>query len=40
MFLNTEIAKDIFYVGVNDRIKHKFENMLPLPYGVSLIPTS
>ena len=35
MFLNTEIAKDIFYVGVNDRIKHKFENMLPLPYGVS-----
>lgn len=35
MFLNTEIAKDIFYVEVNDRIKHKFENMLPLPYGVS-----
>ena len=35
MFLITEIAKDIFYVGVNDRIKHKFENMLPLPYGVS-----
>ena len=35
MYLNTEIAKDIYYVGVNDRIKHKFENMLPLPYGVS-----
>ena len=35
MYLNTEIAKDLFYVGVNDRIKHKFENMLPLPYGVS-----
>ena len=35
MFKNQEIAKDIFYVGVNDRQKHKFENMLPLPYGVS-----
>lgn len=35
MYLNTEIANNIFYVGVNDRIKHKFENMLPLPYGVS-----
>jgi len=35
MFQNQEIAKDIFYVGVNDRQKHKFENMLPLPNGVS-----
>jgi len=35
MFKNQEIAKDIFYVGVNDRQKHKFENMLPLPNGVS-----
>ncbi len=35
MYLNTEIAKDIYYVGVNDRTKHKFENMLPLPHGVS-----
>jgi len=35
MFQNQEIAKDIFYVGVNDRQKHKFENMLPLPMGVS-----
>ncbi len=35
MYLNTEITNDIFYVGVNDRIKDKFENMLPLPYGVS-----
>lgn len=35
MFQNQEIAKDIFYVGVNDRQKHKFENMLPLPLGVS-----
>lgn len=30
-----EIAKDIFYVGVNDRVKHLFENLWPLPYGVS-----
>ncbi|MBP1665083.1 MAG: flavodoxin/nitric oxide synthase [Bacteroidetes bacterium] len=35
MYSNTEIAKEIYYVGVNDRIKHKFENMLPLPHGVS-----
>jgi len=35
MFQNQEITKGIFYVGVNDRQKHKFENMLPLPYGVS-----
>jgi len=35
MFKNQQIAKDIFYVGVNDRQKHKFENMLPLPNGVS-----
>lgn len=30
-----EFAKDIFYVGVNDRVKHKFEGLWPLPYGVS-----
>jgi len=35
MFKNQEIAKDVFYVGVNDRQKHLFENMLPLPLGVS-----
>ncbi|MDD3320670.1 MAG: FprA family A-type flavoprotein [Paludibacter sp.] len=35
MFQNQEITKDVFYVGVNDRQKHKFENMLPLPQGVS-----
>ncbi len=29
------IIKDIFYVGVNDRVKHKFEALWPLPYGVS-----
>lgn len=35
MFQNQEITKNIFYVGVNDRQKHKFENILPLPHGVS-----
>ena len=35
MFQNHKIANDIYYVGVNDRQKHKFENMLPLPNGVS-----
>ncbi len=29
------IAKDIYYVGVNDRQKHLFENYLPLPNGVA-----
>ena len=35
MFKNQQIAPDIFYVGVNDRQKHKFENMISLPNGVS-----
>lgn len=30
-----EIAENIYYVGVNDRHTHLFENMLPLPYGVA-----
>lgn len=30
-----EIEKNIYYVGVNDRVKHKFEALWPLPYGVS-----
>ncbi|MDL2282402.1 FprA family A-type flavoprotein [Parabacteroides sp. OttesenSCG-928-G06] len=29
------ITEDVFYVGVNDRQKNKFENLWPLPYGVS-----
>jgi anaerobic nitric oxide reductase flavorubredoxin len=33
--INREISKNIFYVGVNDRKTHLFENMWPLPYGVS-----
>lgn len=30
-----EITNDIFYVGVNDRNKAKFEGLWPLPQGVS-----
>lgn len=30
-----EITNDIFYVGVNDRVKQLFEALWPLPYGVS-----
>ncbi|MCL2651315.1 MAG: FprA family A-type flavoprotein [Candidatus Azobacteroides sp.] len=30
-----EIKKDLFYVGVNDRTKHLFETLWPLPQGVS-----
>lgn len=35
MYKLKEIAGDIFYVGVNDRQKQLFENLWPLPYGVS-----
>ncbi len=35
MYLNKKIAKGIFYVGVNDRLTSKFENMIPLTQGVS-----
>ncbi len=35
MFLNTEITQDTFYVGVNDRIKTKFENLIPITKGVT-----
>lgn len=30
-----KISDKIHYIGVNDRITHKFEGMWPLPYGVS-----
>ncbi len=30
-----QISEKIYYVGANDRQKHLFENMIPLPYGVS-----
>ena len=35
MYRNIEIAPNTIYVGVNDRSKHLFENLWPLPYGVS-----
>lgn len=35
MYKLKEISDKIFYVGVNDRQKALFENMWPLPYGVS-----
>ena len=30
-----KITERVFYVGVNDRTTAKFENLWPLPYGVS-----
>lgn len=30
-----EVTKDVYYVGVNDRTKHLFENLWSLPQGVS-----
>ena len=35
MYRLKEIADKVYYVGVNDRQKVLFENMWPLPYGVS-----
>lgn len=35
MYKLTEISDKVFYVGVNDRQKHLFENLWPLPHGVS-----
>lgn len=35
MFKNQQIAEGVYYVGINDRQKHKFENMIPIPDGVS-----
>ncbi|MDR2968035.1 MAG: FprA family A-type flavoprotein [Tannerellaceae bacterium] len=35
MYNPKEITDNVFYVGVNDRTKHLFENLWPLPYGVS-----
>lgn len=31
----TQIKTGIYYVGVNDRTKHRFEGLWPLPHGVS-----
>lgn len=35
MYKLKEIGDKVYYVGVNDRQKHRFENLWPLPYGVS-----
>lgn len=35
MYKPLPITPDVFYVGVNDRTKHLFENLWPLPNGVS-----
>ena len=35
MYQTTEIKKDIFWTGVNDRRTHLFENYWPLPKGVA-----
>ena len=35
MYKLKEIADSIYYVGVNDRQKTAFENLWPLPYGVT-----
>lgn len=35
MYKPFEITNNLYYVGVNDRTKHLFESMWPLPFGVS-----
>ena len=30
-----KIVEDLYYIGVNDRKKDKFEGLWPLPHGVS-----
>ena len=35
MYKPVEISENLFYVGVNDRTKNLFENLWPLPKGVS-----
>ena len=33
--MNKEISQNIHYIGVNDRTTHRFEQLWPLPHGVS-----
>ena len=33
--MKVNISGKIYYVGVNDRRTHLFENMWPIPFGVS-----
>ena len=35
MYKPFEVTNNVYYVGVNDRTKHLFESMWPLPHGVS-----
>lgn len=35
MYNPIKITEDLYYLGVNDRTKHLFENLWPLPKGVS-----
>jgi flavorubredoxin len=35
MYRPVHITESVYYVGVNDRRTHLFENQLPLPYGIS-----
>lgn len=35
MYKVPQVTDNVYYVGVNDRTKHLFENMWPIPYGVS-----
>ncbi len=35
MYKPVQVKDNLFYVGVNDRVKHLFENIWPLPKGVS-----
>jgi len=35
MFKKVKLTGSLYYVGVNDRSKVLFENMWPLPYGIS-----
>jgi len=35
MYKTIQIKEGIYYVGVNDRTKHLFENLWPLPKGIS-----
>lgn len=35
MYKPIQVTENIFYVGVNDRTKHLFESLWPLPLGVS-----
>ena len=35
MYKARHITDDIYYIGVNDRQKVLFENLIPLPHGVS-----